>query len=131
MSWSKMFKDLLKSMSKKRSFYPDLGAQLHKVYYLMRIDRVYACGAAFDTTVLCATVPGLLTRNSEKSLGAAEEGFTRRARNRPTASLKSGGGGVVAELSTKKSVDSSTNRFFRTIPRSRKCNGGGGSSRTE
>ena len=33
----KMFKDLVKSMSKKRSFYPDPGAQLHKVYYLMRI----------------------------------------------------------------------------------------------
>ena len=36
--------------------------------------------------------------------------FTRRARS--TASLKSGGGGVVAELSTKKSVDSSKNWLF-------------------
>ena len=46
---------------------------------------------------------------AENVHSAQPKRFTRRARN--TASLKSGGG-VVAELSTKKSVDSSKNRFF-------------------
>ena len=48
---------------------------------------------------------------AEKVHSVQPKRLTRRARN--TASLKSGGGGgVVGELSTKKSVDSSKNRFF-------------------
>ena len=65
-------------------------------------------------------------RVGEKVHSAQPKRFTRRARD--TAILNSKvGGGVVAELSTKKSVDSSKKSFFpRTTPRSRKCNGGGG-----
>ena len=47
---------------------------------------------------------------AEKVHSVQPKRLTRRARN--TASLKSVGGGVVGELSTKKSVDSSKNRFF-------------------
>ena len=53
---------------------------------------------------------------AEKVHSAQPKRFTRPARN--TASLKSGGGGggwrggVVAELSTKKSVDLSQNAVF-------------------
>ena len=53
---------------------------------------------------------------AEKVHLAQPNRFTRRARN--IASLKSGrGGGVVAELNTKKSVDSSKNRFFSVVYR--------------
>ena len=54
--------------------------------------------------------PDIFGSSRKSSLGAAEEPkrFTRRARN--SASLKSGG--VVAELSMKKSVDSSKNHFL-------------------
>ena len=56
--------------------------------------------------------PEISGSSRKSSFGAAEKVDSARA---TYASLKSeggGGGGVVAELSTNKSVDSSKNRFF-------------------
>ena len=60
---------------------------------------------------------------AEKVHSAQPKRFTRRARN--PASL-TWGGGVVAELSTKKYVDSSKNRFFCVEYRNHESAMGGG-----
>ena len=64
-------------------------------------------------------------RNGQKVHSAQPKRFTRRARK--TASLTSGGGGgVIAELSTKKSVHSSKNRFLPYNTAISKVQWGGG-----
>ena len=68
--------------------------------------------------------PDISGSNRKSSLGAAEEVHSARAKYPES---KVGGGGVVeTELSTKKIRRFVNIFFFCRIPRSRKCNGGGG-----
>ena len=60
--------------------------------------------------------PEISDSSRKSSLGAAEEVHSAGAKYRESKVR----GGVVAELSTKKSVDSSKYIFFRRIPRSQK-----------
>ena len=77
--------------------------------------------------------PDISGSNRKSSLGATEEVHSARAKY-PESKVGGGGGGVVVtELSTKK-IRRFVKKwwFYCRIPRSRKCNGGGGrSSRDE